>query len=384
MASSVARAVRRLLDEARSRIYQRLGTREFQARALGSPLLRPVARRRARALFDLCAGFTYSQVLSACVRLDLLEQVRNQARSVEALARATGVAEYRLQALVDAAVALKLLRRAPAGIGLGPAGAALLGNPGVLAMIRHHDLLYADLADPLRLLRDERAGTKLAAFWTYAGAADGASPDRSVSDAGAWALDYSGLMSASQTFIADEVIQAFPFARFSRVLDVGGGEGAFALALAERHAGLTVTVFDLPEVAARARQRFAESPAAARVAVRAGSFLDQRLPGGADLVTLLRILHDHDLPTVRRLLRRCFEALPPGGEILIAEPMAGRRGDGGVDAYFACYFLAMGQGRLRPPREIAGLLADAGFRDPRRHSVRLPMLVDLVSARREA
>ena len=45
----------------------------FRAWAARFPLTRPLARRRARELFDLCAGFVYSQVLTACVRLKLFE-----------------------------------------------------------------------------------------------------------------------------------------------------------------------------------------------------------------------------------------------------------------------------------------------------------------------
>ena len=375
----------RLLDEVLARAYQRVATREFQARAVSNPLLRPLARRQARSLFDLCAGFTYSQVLAACVRLDLLDRVRDRACTVEDLARGAGAAEPRVRALVDAAVALKLLRRAPAGVRLGSAGAALLGNPAVLAMIRHHDLLYADLADPLALLGGGASpDTRLGAFWNYAGEGAEAMAQARTCDAVAGGLDYTALMSASQSFVADEVLRAFPFQRFSHVLDVGGGEGTFALALGGRHPGLDVTVLDLPAVAARARQRFADLGVAPQLDARAGDFLADPLPQGADLVTLVRVLHDHDEPTVRVLLRRVFESLPAGGEILVAEPMAGKRREGGMDAYFACYFLAMGQGRLRTPGEIAALLTDAGFRDARRYSVRMPMLVDLVSARREA
>jgi demethylspheroidene O-methyltransferase len=41
----------------------------FQRRAAAYLVLRPLARRRARALFDVVAGFVYSQVLLACVRV---------------------------------------------------------------------------------------------------------------------------------------------------------------------------------------------------------------------------------------------------------------------------------------------------------------------------
>ena len=55
-------------------LYERLlGNPRFQRWAASFPLTRPLARARARGLFDLCAGFVYSQVLLACVRLDLFD-----------------------------------------------------------------------------------------------------------------------------------------------------------------------------------------------------------------------------------------------------------------------------------------------------------------------
>ncbi len=75
--------------------------------------------------------------------------------------------------LLDAAVALELLERRGAGrYGLGELGAALRGNPGVTAMIEHHELLYADLADPVALLRQRPGATQLAQYWPYATAAE--------------------------------------------------------------------------------------------------------------------------------------------------------------------------------------------------------------------
>ena len=50
-------------------------------------------------------------------------------------------------------------RRGDGRFGLGALGAALVGNPGIAAMVEHHALLYADLRDPVALLRGERGAT---------------------------------------------------------------------------------------------------------------------------------------------------------------------------------------------------------------------------------
>ena len=189
---------------------------------------------------------------------------------------------------MDAAVAVRLLEPRSSGRwGLGPLGGPLVGNAALKAMVEHHAALYADLRDPVALLRDEGAGSAMSAYWPYAAYPDGAMPPERVAE-------YSALMTASQPMVIDEVLDAWDFSRHRRVLDVGGGEGRFVAALAQRCPRLALMLFDLPQVAALARQRLAGLGLAQRVQAHGGSFFDDPLPQGADLVTLVRVLFDHD------------------------------------------------------------------------------------------
>ena len=140
----------------------------FQRWAAGFPLTRPIAERQSRALFDLCAGFVYSQILLACVRLDVFARLAGGARSCRSLSGEIGLDVEATRRLLRAAAALKLLDALPDDrFALADLGAALLGNPSIADFVEHHALLYADLADPVALLRGE-ASTRLAAFWPYA------------------------------------------------------------------------------------------------------------------------------------------------------------------------------------------------------------------------
>jgi demethylspheroidene O-methyltransferase len=125
----------------------------------------------------------------------------------------------------------------------------------------------------------------------------------------------------------------------------------------------------------------AASGLSSRVSVHGGSFRDQALPRGAGIITLVRVLHDHDDPVAAQLLRAAYDALPAGGRLLIAEPMAGVAGASRVgDAYFGFYLLAMGTGRARTAAQIARLLAGAGFKPARLLGTRQPMLVSVLVA----
>lgn len=355
-----------------------LASARFQRWAAAFPLTRPIARRRARELFDLCAGFVYSQVLLACVELDLFERLAEGPRDGAALARDCDLPESAATRLFDAAVSLRLLSRRPDGrYALGALGAALRGNPGVAAMVRHHRLLYADLADPLALLRGERPDTALGAYWAYATEAEpaGAAAER--------VADYSELMSASQPLVAAEVLAAVSLKRCRRLLDVGGGQGTFLIAAGQRWPHLQLALFDLPAVAERARRRLDEAGLGGRATVTGGDFLHDPLPGGADVISLVRVIHDHDDAAAAVILARAHAALEPGGRLLLAEPMAGTRGAEPVgDAYFGLYLFAMHSGRPRTLDELRSLLGTAGFTGIRAVPTRVPLLTRVIVAER--
>jgi demethylspheroidene O-methyltransferase len=104
------------------------------------------------------------------------------------------------------------------------------------------------------------------------------------------------------------------------------------------------------------------------------------LPAGADLVTLIRVLHDNSDARAAGILAAARAALAPGGKILVAEPLSGTAGAQTVGAYFSMYLLAMRSGRPRCAAELRGLLEAAGFRRIRELRTRQPLLASVVTA----
>jgi demethylspheroidene O-methyltransferase len=355
-----------------------LASSRFQQWALRFPVTRWIARRRAAALFDICAGFVYSQVLLACVRLRLFELLRAQPRTVGYLESQLGLSREALLTLLHAAEALGLVqwRRYGELCGLGRHGAALLGNPGLLPMIEHHALFYEDLRDPVALLKQAGGAQNLRSFWPYARAD---SPSAASTDQ---VSDYTGLMSASQSFISSEIVEAYDLSAHRSLLDVGGGDGTFCVAAARAAPGLQLRCFDLPAVAGQARIRFAAAGMSPRAQAIGGSFLSDPLPAGSDLICLIRVLHDHDDPAVLLILRAVRQAMPATGTLLIAEPIAGTPGSSHVaEAYFGFYLLAMGSGKPRTLAALRVLLSAAGFASPTVRATRLPMNVRVLITR---
>jgi demethylspheroidene O-methyltransferase len=348
----------------RGLINRLAASRRVQALAARVPVLRRLVAAEGSALFDVIAGFAQSQALMALVELRVLH-----AAAEGPVTGVPGLAPDRARLLLQAGAALKLLRRRRDGsYALAPRGAAFLGVPGLEAMVLHHRVLYADLADPVAFLRGE-TDPGLARFWPYVfGAGAAADP--------AMAARYSRLMAESQVLVAEDTLRLVPLKGVARLMDVGGGTGAFLRAVAARHPRLALTLFDLPAVVAGA----ALPPGATVVP---GSFRDDPLPPGADAISLVRVLYDHADATVAALLAKCHAALPPGGLLIVSEPMSGGdRPDRATDVYFAFYTAAMRTGRTRSAAEIAQLVAAAGFSDIRAIRGPRPFVTSVLTARR--
>jgi demethylspheroidene O-methyltransferase len=333
----------------------------FQNRISKIPFLKNIAKKRANQLFDVMAGFVYTQILLSCVRLNLFNVLKDGPLNLSDIKKACGLDVGPLKKLLDAAVSINLLEiRSHERYGLGTLGAPLVGNVALSAMIEHHTVLYEDLRDPLSLLSGDIGIKKLEKFWPYVSADQ--KDQESVKDK-EHVKNYSDLMSASLPLVADQVVDAYDFSQHQCLLDVGGGQGTFLKRVFLSAPQLKRKLFDLPGVAHLAQESFALTTEHQDIDVHGGDFFQDALPQGADLITLIRVIFDHDDDRVKILLRAIFDALPSGGKLLIAEPMADTPEHPAMGhAYFGFYLLAMGRGRPRTIDEISQLVMDAGFK----------------------
>ncbi len=327
---------------------------DIQSRLAHLPVARWFARRDGAEIFQIIQGFVSSQVVTALVQLNVFDRLALGGMTADALGAELGVDPDRLAVFLQAGAALQLLRRRSGGVYcLSRKGAALRGVPGLTDMILHHAAFLQDLEDPVGLIQG-RTDTALSQFWPYV-----LNPD--VVGQGE-AARYSHLMAQSQALVAEDTLRQVRLESVRHLMDVGGGSGAFLSAVAARYDRIGLTLFDLPQTRAAAQANLAQAGLTQRVAQVDGSFKADALPSGADTISLVRVLYDHGEDTVRNLLAKVYAALPPGGRILISEPMSGgRRPDPITDVYFALYTMAMGTGRTRSAETIASLLTAAGF-----------------------
>ena len=290
--------------------------------------------------------------------------------------------------LLRAAISLRLVRALPnERFALDDLGAALLGNPSVFAFIEHHALLYDDLRDPVALLRGE-VSTRLSAFWPYA--AERPQPET--------------MYRVQDQEVGTEIYEAYsalmsPLAGADRAgcaRRISLGHARLSDGCGWRRGGLrcggcgplaptgSQTAAICPPVAERARAKLAGQELGARIEIVGVNFLRDPLPRGADTASLIRVLHDHDDESASAsVLRAVFAALPVGGELLIAEPMAGTPGAEPIgDAYFGFYLVAMGRGRPRTVAELTNLLQIAGFSRIRELPTHRPLIAGAILAKK--
>ena len=345
-----------------------LANQKFQKGAAKMPLVRRIASQKAVELHHLTAGFVYTQTLTAVIQSNLLAVLQGRIETTKSVAAMCGLSPQAAFTLLTASRALKLTDEVTPGHWMvGELGASVLGNPAVADMVRHHAVLYRDLADPLAILR-HRENTRLRNYWSYV--PGGTRLEESH-------REYSRLMSSSLALIADHILDSYPLKDYASLIDVAGGTGQFARVVKQRYPELSTTVLDLPEVVSEAKAL--STPHDIRFV--ATDMFHSPLPENSELFSLIRVLHDHDDEPVKQLLSRLHSALRPGGHLLIAEPMTGTAGAESIgDTYFSFYLWAMGSGRPRTAKELEALCLAAGFTRIRQFKTPIPALTRLLVA----
>jgi len=118
---------------------------------------------------------------------------------------------------------------------------------------------------------------------------------------------------------AAEVAALLDLGGVRRMLDVGGGSGAYAMGFAQAKADLRAVVFDLPNVVPLTRQYIEQAGLSDRVSTAAGDYLTDDLGQGFDLALLSAVVHSNSPAENRKLIAKCARALNPRGQLVIQD-----------------------------------------------------------------
>lgn len=196
-------------------------------------------------------------------------------------------------------------------------------------------------------------------------------PDRQASlfdgvDPGLLGVFWQAMHSLS-TFTARSMGKAVDFTGFKRLMDVGGGSGAYPIELCRQHPHLKATVYDLAHVTEIAARNAEAAGLSDRVETMAGNFFTEpELPGGHDVILLSMILHDWNEEKNLDILRKCSAALPSGGSIIVSELLVNDEKTGPAPAaLMSLNMLIETEGRNYTPAEYGAWMKTAGFHDIR-------------------
>jgi SAM-dependent methyltransferase len=259
-------------------------------------------------IFEIAQGFMVSKHLFAASELGVFEALGEGPADLDGLAARTGLTRRTARISADAMVALGLLERHDDHYANSPLAATFLSGA-----------TPADLRPLLRFW--DRVSYP--AWLDLAGALGRGRPDREIFEVFEIDDELVPIVSAGIAAATTAACHALPEAAGlppgSRVLDIGGGTGSWAIALAAADPDLTATVFELPDVAALARDQLHSTAYSERVDVHVGDVLADDLPSGYDAFLLANLVHYYTPETNQSVLRRIRAAAGPGARLLIAD-----------------------------------------------------------------
>jgi 2-polyprenyl-3-methyl-5-hydroxy-6-metoxy-1,4-benzoquinol methylase len=178
-----------------------------------------------------------------------------------------------------------------------------------------------------------------------------------------WLEPFIAAMHYRAALQAPVVASMLDLGGVARVLDVGGGSGAFAMAFARQNPSVQAVVLDLPNVLPITRRYVEEAGLSARVTTATGDYLKDPLPGGFDLAFLSAVVHSNSPEENAALVRKCAAALNPGGRVAIMDwVMEEERTAPAMGAMFALNMLvATDHGDTFTEGEMRRWIRDAGL-----------------------
>ncbi|WP_236243626.1 acetylserotonin O-methyltransferase [Streptomyces sp. CC228A] len=318
-------------------------------------------------IVQLAFGSMASQTLRAAVRLGVFDLIGDCRRPASEVAAGAGAEHQPMTRLLRALAGLGLMEEHEPDTFSVTAAGALLGSsrPDSLvsfvrmftdpAIVRAWDGLDSSVRTG-GIAFDAVFGTD---FFSHLGR----HPELSA--------DFNAAMSQASEETAAVLPHAYDFGRFTSVTDVGGGDGdgSILAAILAAHPALTGILHDTKDGLAQAPKTLDRHGVADRCSLAAGDFF-RSVPGGSDLYLIKSVLHDWSDDQAVRILGHCREVLPPGGHILIVEPVlpevvgtgaAAHAADGGITYLSDLNMLVNLGGRERTRKDFEEVCHRAGL-----------------------
>lgn len=196
-----------------------------------------------------------------------------------------------------------------------------------------------------------------------------------------WTHNFIAGMQRNAKDRAPLVVKAVDTAGVRRILDLGGGSGAYSIAFAKASPGVQCEILDVPEVVPLTAEYVSQAGVSAQVSLRPGDMLNDDLGSGYDIVVLNAICHMFSEKQNRGLFRRIYPALAPNGRLVVQDFILNPDKTGPLHAalFSLNMLVATEAGASYSELEYTDWMKAAGFTDVCR--INLPGPSDLIVGR---
>lgn len=256
-------------------------------------------------IFEIVRGFQGARVVLTAYELDVCSAIGAGEADAAGVARECGSDTKATDRLLDAMCVLGLLEKRGDKFHNTPAAARYLvkSSPEYLSGMMHMVHLWDTWGTMTEAVRRGTMADR-----------------RPINERGEdWLKAFITAMHANATPRAGQLAGLIDLAGVKRVLDVGGGSGAYSFGFVRAQKGLTATIFDLPNVVPITRGFIEREAMQDRVDTTIGDYTKDDLPRGFDLVWLSQIIHSNSPEENRALISKCAGALNARGRILIQD-----------------------------------------------------------------
>jgi SAM-dependent methyltransferase len=181
---------------------------------------------------------------------------------------------------------------------------------------------------------------------------------------GTFAESFTAGMNSRGAYLASGVVKVLNLKKNKKLLDIGGASGIYACALVNANFRLTASVFEKPPVDKVAAYSIKKLKLQKKIGVAAGDVFKDPLPDGFDIHFISHVLHDWDLPEVKKILRNSYRHLVPGGMIVLHDAHINKDKTGPLSvAEYSVLLMFLSEGKCYSVGEMQELLSETGFRD---------------------
>ncbi len=197
-------------------------------------------------------------------------------------------------------------------------------------------------------------------------------------DSSEWTLNFIAGMDRNAKARAPLLVQALGTAGVRRVLDLGGGSGAYSIAFAKASSDVRCEILDVPEVVPLTTEYVSKAGVSAQVKLRPGDMLTEDLGSGYDIIMLNAICHMFSEEQNQQLFRRARRALAPNGRLVVQDFILNSDKTGPLHAalFSLNMLVATHHGASYSESEYSGWMKNAGFADVSR--IKMPCPSDLI------